>query len=165
MTNIAPVVSVFRLRYWILSKRLCTMRLLDTFAKHCVTRLFALYNLSSICLCTQATIRLPLDGFFCGILCYTYLQKLYVTVGFRWNRYNRAKIRTSLENLCTFMSVSRHSWYKCKKHGGVWEVEETWRPKHNTVPHRCWLMRERVRAHLSVTLRPFHILVSMKPAY
>jgi len=63
------------------------------------------------------------------------------------------------------MSVSRRSLDKCKEHGGICEAEETRRPKHNTVPHRCWIMRERVRIHLNMTLRPFHIFVSMKPAY
>jgi len=76
MTNIAPVVSIFHLHYWILSKRLYTVQLLDAFAKHCVTRLFAFYNLSSVCFCTRATIRLPMDGLF-------FLAEFYVTRFYR----------------------------------------------------------------------------------
>ena len=109
MTNTAPIVSISHVRYWILCKHLYTVLLLDAFAKHCVTRLFALYNLSSACLYTHATIRLPLDGFFLGgILCYAFLQKLYVTDGFRWNRYNRAKLKRHLKtcvHLCQYVAV------------------------------------------------------------
>ena len=86
ITNIAPVVCKSHLHYWIISKCLYIVQFLDAFAKHCVTRLFALYYLSvhpyvsclSTCSCSTPTGWI---FFFGGILCYTFLQK-YVTVGF-----------------------------------------------------------------------------------